>query len=57
MSIRLGRNLTLQAAAGGTVRFAHQWRDSAGGLNPAVALVEIGIAAAAWTARRHRARG
>jgi len=35
--IWLGRDLTLQAAGGGTVRFSNDWKDSAGGGNPAVA--------------------
>jgi len=36
-SIRLGRDLTLQAADGGTVRFANAWQDTSGGGSPAVA--------------------
>jgi fibronectin-binding autotransporter adhesin len=36
-SIRLGRSVTLQAATGSAVVFAGDWRDAAGGSEPAVA--------------------
>lgn len=36
-AVRLGRDVTLQAASGGTARFASSWLNSTGGSNPAVA--------------------
>ena len=47
-SIRLGRDVTLQAATGGEVVFAGTWRDAAGGTAPAVALT-VGSAGNAGT--------
>ncbi len=48
MSIKLGRDLTLQAADGGTVKFANAWEDLASGTAPAVAF-NVGSAGNAGT--------
>jgi fibronectin-binding autotransporter adhesin len=47
-SIRLGRDVTLRAADGGTARFANAWQDAGGGSNPAVAF-NVGSAGNAGT--------